>query len=131
MQKKTNRLSSLQLPCIGTLLISVWISLLGGTVAAQNHDEKPLELSGFSLSQAYEITDGNPLELTDSNLNKLLYRVQKTSDKKSEPRPVSLHREVTWQQLKDRSGRLSNVGFSASWLREGDFIFANAGGGSR
>jgi hypothetical protein len=35
----------------------------------QTHDEKPIELSGFSLSQAYEIVDGHSISMNRNCVN--------------------------------------------------------------
>jgi len=98
MQKKTSRLLKPLLLLVGSALVSPCAS----TVAAQNHDERPLELSGFSLSQAYEITDGNTLDLADPKLTKLLYRIKKTA-KQSLLKASRYSQRISWQQLEEET----------------------------
>lgn len=98
MQKKNSRLLKPLLMLVGSVLVSSFVA----TAAAQNHDQKPLELSGFSLSQAYEITDGVSLDLADPKLNKLLYRIKKTA-KQSLLKASWFSQRVSWQQLADET----------------------------
>ena len=49
--------------------------------AKQAHNAKPMELSGFSLSEAYDIKDDQPLSVDALMIEKLLYRIKRTSPK--------------------------------------------------
>ncbi len=71
-------------------------------VSGQVHDEKPIELSGFSLSQAYEISDGRTFDFSDRKLQKLLYRVAKTS-RSNFARYSRYTDSVSWQQVFDQT----------------------------
>ena len=43
--------------------------------ATQDHDETPLELSGYSLSESYQVDDDQPANLESPILKRLLYRI--------------------------------------------------------
>lgn len=98
MLKKTSRLMKPPMILIMLMQAAILISPFVETASAQNHDEKPLELSGFSLSQAYEITDGDSLDLSDSKLNKLLYRIKKTTNQNL-LEACRFSQDISWQQL--------------------------------
>lgn len=73
--------------------------LSGATSAkAQIHDLTPLELSGYSPSEAYEIKDDAPLDINNPNIVKLLYRIKKTSPKSRSK--FAIHsKNVTWDKI--------------------------------
>jgi hypothetical protein len=66
---------------VGLMAVGVIASWPASFVAAQTHDEKPIELSGFSMSEAFEVQDNQPLDLSEKRILKLLYRIKKTSAK--------------------------------------------------
>ncbi len=85
----------------------------------QNHDETPIELSGFSLSQAFEIEDNQPLDLEDSKLQKLIFRIAKTTPA-SRAKYGRFSAGVSWEQITsdpasyrlqifERAGRIQNL----------------------
>ena len=47
----------------------------------QEHNETPLELSGYSLSESYQVDDDQPADFEAPMLKQLLYRVRNTSPK--------------------------------------------------
>ena len=74
------------------------LSLIASTSHAQVHNDKPLELSGYSLSEAYDIEDDIQLDLDDPVVLRLLYRIKKTSPK-SRNNYLKYSKDVTWEQL--------------------------------
>lgn len=72
------------------------------TVFGQVHNNKPLELSGLSLSQAYDIEDDLPLDLEDPMILQLIYRIKKTSPK-SRRGYSEYSKDVTWEQLSSKT----------------------------
>lgn len=79
-------------------IVAFSLSLAGSTSHAQIHNDKPLELSGYSLSEAYDIEDDSPLDLDDPVILRLLYRIKKTSPK-SRNDYLKYSKDVTWEQL--------------------------------
>ena len=84
--------------CAASLLLVLIGFATATPINAQVHDATPLELSGYSLSEAYDIEDDQPLNLESPHINKLLYRIKKTS-------PQSRHeyqghsKNVTWEKI--------------------------------
>ncbi len=78
-QTTRNGVLSLQaILCLATLLV---IAPHGITqsLEGQSHDETPIELSGFSISESFEIPDKQLLNLDAPIVKKLLYRIKGTS----------------------------------------------------
>ena len=67
--------------CYLPFLIPVPLLLSFASVACakQDHNTTPIELSGFSISEAYEIPDDEPLQPNSPILKQLLYRIKNTS----------------------------------------------------
>ncbi|MFT5304227.1 MAG: hypothetical protein ACI814_005052 [Mariniblastus sp.] len=68
------------------LVCLCWLGacLLGGSTsrigfASQVHDQTPIELSGFSISESYDVEDGAALDVNAPKVKQLLYRVMRTS----------------------------------------------------
>ena len=79
-------------------IVAFSLSLIASTSHAQIHNDKPLELSGYSLSEAYDIEDDESLDLDDPVILRLLYRIKKTSPK-SRNEYLQFSKDVTWDQL--------------------------------
>ncbi len=101
------------------ICLAMFFAFCPQTLLGQIHNEKPLELSGYSLSEAYDIQDGTKLDLDDPLILKLIYRVKKTSPK-SRLQYSRYSKDVTWEQLNantqdyrlwvfDRNVRLKNI----------------------
>ncbi|MEL7497374.1 MAG: hypothetical protein AAFN77_07160 [Planctomycetota bacterium] len=78
------------------------IVLSPSSLMAQAHDDTPMQLSGFSPSEAFEIKDDLELDSGAPIVNQLLYRVMKTSPK-SRAEYYQMSQNVTWQQLLDET----------------------------
>ncbi len=105
-----------------------WIITLIGILAgsffsaptdAQTHDQTPIELAGFSVSEAFEIRDGQPLDVTGVAFRKMIYRVLQTSAMNLRKYAL-FSQEVSWHQIIDdmpeyrlwvfaRQGRVKSV----------------------
>lgn len=79
-------------------IVAFSLSIVSSTSNAQIHNEKPLELSGYSLSEAYDIEDDSPQDLDDPVILRLLYRIKKTSPK-SRSDYLKYSKDVTWEQI--------------------------------
>ena len=79
-----------------------WIAccfcLLNAGAFAQLAGDVAIELSGFSASEAYDLQAGDPLDLSDGQLIKLLFRSGKVSQGNFE-KWSRFADEVAWQQL--------------------------------
>jgi len=65
---------------------------------AQIHDDEPLELSGYSISESYQIEDEMSLDSDSQHFRKLLYRIRQ-SNADSLENYARFSREVSWQQI--------------------------------
>lgn len=85
----------------------------------QVHDDTPIELSGFSVSQAYEIQDDQAINLEAPEILRLLYRIQSTSPK-SRWEFSQYSKDLSWDDIAqqtdehrmwvfERTGRLKRV----------------------
>ena len=83
---------------IGVAIVIGVLSLPASEVLGQVHNNKPLELSGLSISQAYEIEDDQPLDLEDPMILQLVYQIKKTSPK-SRRAYGKYSKDLTWDQL--------------------------------
>ena len=86
---------------IGVAIVIGVLSLPASEVLGQVHNNKPLELSGLSISQAYEIEDDQPLDLEDPMILQLVYQIKKTSPK-SRRAYGKYSKDLTWDQLKSK-----------------------------
>ena len=68
----------------------------------QEHNETPLELSGYSLSESYQVDDDQPADFEAPMLKQLLYRVRNTSPK-SRARYSQFSQNTTWRDMKSRT----------------------------
>lgn len=86
---------------------------------AQTHDGQPLELSGYSVSESYDIPDNEPLDLEGAHVVKLLYRISQTGLDSLE-KYSSYSQDVSWKQIIEetpeyrlwvfhRTGRVTSV----------------------
>ncbi len=66
--------------------------------AKQDHNETPLELSGYSLSESYQVDDDQPLNFESPILKQLLYRARKTAPK-SRARYSQFSQATTWRDM--------------------------------
>ena len=66
--------------------------------ATQDHDETPLELSGYSLSESYQVDDDQPANLESPILKRLLYRIKRTSPK-SRAQYSQFSQNTTWREM--------------------------------
>ncbi len=64
----------------------------------QEHDETPLELSGYSLSESYQVDDDQPADFEAPMLKQLLYRVRNTSPK-SRARYSQFSQNTSWRDM--------------------------------
>ena len=71
---------------------------------AQSNGDVAIELSGFSVSEAYDLEAGSPFDLSDRQLMKLLFRSGKVSRVNFE-KWSRFADEVSWQQLNDAPQR--------------------------
>ncbi len=101
------------------VLLTVMSAFSITAFAKQVHDETPVELSGFSISQSYEIEDDQPLDLSSPMLKQLLYRIQRTSPE-SRNKYAGYSQEIAWNDIKsntadyrfwvfDRTARLKRI----------------------
>ena len=81
---------------------AIAIFMSASTLVGQVHNNKPLELSGLSLSQAYDIEDDLPLDLDEPMILQLIYRIKKTSSK-SRRKYSQYSKDVTWEQLSSKT----------------------------
>ena len=70
--------------------------------AKQGHNSKPMELSGFSLSEAFDISDDAPLNLDAPIVKQLLYRIKRTSPK-TRRKYSHYSQDLTWQDINKRT----------------------------
>lgn len=85
----------------GVLLVATLMATLvlpGVSFAAQVHDNPAIELSGFSVSEAFKIPENEPFDLQESNFQKLLYRALQTSVGTFE-KYARFTWQVTWEQI--------------------------------
>lgn len=80
--------------------VALCVYLLTDRSGAQSNGDVAIELSGFSVSEAYELEAGDPLELGDRQLMKLLFRCAKVSSGNF-LKWSRFADEVSWQQLED------------------------------
>jgi hypothetical protein len=83
---------------IASIITLACLCLVVSIASAQEQNEKPIELSGFSISQAYDVKDGLPLNLDDSMLIRTMYRIRKTSPK-SRWEYSNYSRDVSWENI--------------------------------
>ena len=104
--------------------IITWFGILAGSffsasTMAQTHDQTPIELAGFSVSEAFEIRDGQTLDVASVDFHKMIYRVLQTSTMNLRKYAL-FSSEVSWQQIIDdlpeyrlwvfaRQGRVKSV----------------------
>ena len=70
--------------------------------ASQEHDETPMQLSGLSVSQAFEIKDDQPLDPDLPLIKQLLYRIKKSSPK-SRWELSQYTADLSWEDLSERT----------------------------
>jgi len=79
-------------------LLSTPFGMTLGKLQGQVHDTPAIELSGFSVSEAFKIPESLPFDIEESNFQKLLYRALQTS-----PQTLATYAnyssEVTWEQI--------------------------------
>ncbi len=80
------------------LSVAICICLLAGGVRGQSDGDVAIELSGFSVSEAYDLQAGDPLDLGDRQLMKLLFRSGKVSRGNFE-KWSQFADDVSWQQI--------------------------------
>ena len=95
-----NRIGSrVSSPMVVAIVFLILSNLTGvATVSGQEHDETPMQLSGMSISQAFEIEDDLPLDLDEPLIKKLLYRIKKTSPK-SRWNYSQFSSDLTWDDI--------------------------------
>ncbi len=94
-----NRVSRvLKMLAIGVGIVLGLLSVPVPVAFGQVHNNKPLELSGLSISQAYDVEDDQPLDLDDPMILPLVYRIQKTSTK-SRSVYSEYSKDLTWEQI--------------------------------
>ena len=84
--------------------VSLYVCLFTGSLRGQSNGDVAIELSGFSVSEAYDLEAGYPLDLSDRQLMKLLFRCGKVSNGNFE-KWSRFADEVSWQQLNDEPQR--------------------------
>ena len=84
---------------VGWILTSAVTSSAG---AIQSHYEAPIELSGMSISEAYQIKDDQPLDVESPTVKKLLHRVKKTSPR-SRKKYGDLAKAITWDEIVEKT----------------------------
>ena len=92
---------SLRLCFPGIVILTSFMLAVAGpsyVIARQDHDEAPIELSGFSISEAYDISDDKPLDLDSAILKQLIYRIKNTSPK-SRLQYSRYSQDLTWQDI--------------------------------
>ena len=104
---KLRRLSCLRSFRLKSILTLLFLTLPVASVFAvhpfnQEHDEKPIELSGFSVSESYEISDDASLDLDAPILKKLLYRVKRTSPE-TRNKYSQYSRDVSWRDIHEQT----------------------------
>lgn len=109
--------------CFSMFMISAFLLVSNANrcdaFAIQDHNASPIELSGFSISEAYDIPDDHPLDLDSPILKQLLYRIKNTSPK-SRLQYSRYSKNLTWQDITtktedhrlwmfDRAARLKKI----------------------
>ena len=86
----------------GCVAFAISILLLPGmsSLQAQNDAEVAIELSGFSYSETFDLKSGEPLNLSDRQFIRLLFRSQKVSSGNFK-KWSKFADEVSWPQLSD------------------------------
>lgn len=80
------------------LPILLLVVLLPRCTPGQVHDEMPVGLSGFTVSETYDIKDDQPLDLDAYVIQRLLYRLKNTSPRtRSEFSQFS--QDVKWNEI--------------------------------
>ena len=92
----------LKMLAIGIGIVLGLLNVSAPVALGQVHNNKPLELSGLSISQAYDIQDDQPLDLGDPMILQLVYRIQKTSTK-SRSVYSEYSKDLTWEQLSSQT----------------------------
>lgn len=82
---------------VGLLAMHLAFAIPAESVA-QEHDRAPIELSGFSISEAFDIADDLPLDVDSPLLKQLLYRIRNTSPE-SRLRYSDYTKGLTWQDV--------------------------------
>jgi hypothetical protein len=82
------------------VLVTLSLSLNG--LAAQVHDNPAIELSGFSVSEAFKIPENEVFDLQESNFQKLLYRTLQTSVRSFDTY-AQLTSQVTWDLIRQQN----------------------------
>lgn len=85
-------------PKVGFLSLVLAFVISDLATAYQEHDRAPVELSGFSISEAFDIPDDVPLDLDSPLLKQLLYRIKNTSPD-SRARYSRYTRDLDWQDV--------------------------------
>lgn len=83
---------------IALLVVPVVGLIRARPVVAQSNGDMAIQLSGFSVSEAYDLTGGDALDLGDAQLLKLLFRSAKVSSANFE-KWSQFSAAVSWQQL--------------------------------
>lgn len=92
-------------PTIALFAFGILVGLIlpgAEVIFAQTHDAKPMALSGYSVSQAYDVEDDKPLNFEDEFINRLLYRIKKTSPK-SRGEFARYSQDVNWNQISEKT----------------------------
>ncbi len=66
--------------------------------AKQDHNETPLELSGYSLSESYQVEDDQPINFESPILKQLVYRIRNTSPR-SRAKYSKFSEATTWRDM--------------------------------
>ncbi len=82
------------------LCVAFCICWLTASLFAQSDGDVAIELSGISVSAAYDLQAGAPLDLSDTQLMKLLFRCGKVSRGNFE-KWSRFADDVSWQQLRE------------------------------
>lgn len=80
------------------LLISMTLVGLPSLTRGQIHDETPIELSGFSVSETYDIKDDLPLDLDAQPIERLLYRLRSSSPR-TRAHYSQFSRTTSWDEI--------------------------------
>ncbi len=94
-------ISKLRRRVSGFVMLASWLMVIADPVsldATQDHNQTPMELSGYSISEAFEIPDDQPLDLNSPTLKQLLYRIKNTSPG-SRRQYGNFSRELTWKDI--------------------------------
>ena len=86
------------------LCVAFFVCWLTASSFAQSDGDIAIELSGFAASEAYDLEAGSPLDLSDRQLSKLLFRSGKVSTANF-AKWSRFADEVTWQQVSDTPQR--------------------------